>query len=236
MCNNRNCTHQHFNSAAIELNNRAVAHLAQGDVIAAFELVTKASQITMKGISNHQHVDAGNSTFRFHWEDCDRARDAIYESKRRRAANASVWEGSSAYLFLRGLRITVNNEVNVDDLCACGFAWAIWFNQAVCCSVIGTMLGEKGQKMLELGFDMYTRVQKRISSEPPSKHWNMLLMGVVNNIACIYKDFCMIKEMRECLEELAETILASKDVDAEERRTFCLNLQVLGSDVTAAAA
>ena len=230
------------NSTAIELNNKAVQLLSQGDVVAAFEMITRASQITMKGIANHRHIDAGNSTFRFHWEDCSKARDAIHENhkKRKLSPSASVWEGSSAYLFMRGLRISVNNtnsHMGVDDLCACGFAWAIWFNQAICCSVIGTMLGaDKGRKMLELGWDMYLRVQRRIESEPASKHWNILLLGVVNNIACIYKDFCMLEEMRESLEELAETILASKDIDAEDRRSFCLNLQILGSDIAAAAA
>jgi hypothetical protein len=62
-------------------------------------------------------------------------------------------------------------------------------------------------------------------------------MAVTNNQACIYHDYAMREETRECLEQLAAVILASDDMeDTPERKAFCLNLQVLGSINLAAVA
>jgi hypothetical protein len=231
-----------MNQLAIELNNLSVGYLKKGDMAKAFELISKASQVVMKGVSVHRHADAGSDVFRFHWEDCSKARMAMNEKRNSlKGVESSSWEGSTPYLFLRGLRITINFESDVSNedieaACACSFAWVIWFNQAMICSIIGTMLNERGNRLLELSFDLYRRVLIRIEAEEPSKHWNTLLMGVLNNQACIYNDFQMFLEMRERLELLAGTILASKEIDQDERRDFCLNLQVLGSRHLAPAA
>ena len=112
----------------------------------------------------------------------------------------------------------------------------VWYNLALCCSVIGTLLGEKGQQLLQTAFDLYNRVQRQIESEPSSKHWDLVQMAVTNNQACIYYDYAMRDETRECLEQLAAVILTSDDMDTAEKKAFCLNLQVLGSNNLAAAA
>jgi hypothetical protein len=108
-----------MNSAAIDLSNRAVAHLQSGNIVPAFELLTKASAIVMKGVANHVHIDNSgnnNSTFRFHWEDCSRA--GVCNTK----SMIHAWEGSTPFIFLRALRITISPDIiNVDDLCLCGF-------------------------------------------------------------------------------------------------------------------
>jgi hypothetical protein len=100
-----------MNSDTIELSNRAVAHLQSGNIVPAFELLTKASAvIAMKCAADHVHVDSGNCTFRLHWEDCSRA-GLCNKSTR------NTWEGSTPFIYLRALRITISPDINVDDLC-----------------------------------------------------------------------------------------------------------------------
>jgi hypothetical protein len=104
-----------MNSAAIELSNRAVAHLQSGNIVPAFENLTEASVIAMKGLlADHVHIDSGNSIFRFHWEDCSRA-GLCNKSMR------DAWEGSTPFIYLRALQMTVAPDINVDDLCPSGF-------------------------------------------------------------------------------------------------------------------
>ena len=93
--------------------------------------------------------------------------------------------------------------------------------------------------LLELAFDLYNRVQKRIDSESHSKHWHLMQMAVVNNQACIYRDFAMGDATRECLEHLTMTVLHATDAADSEDTTrvfFFYNLQILGTDCAVAAA
>jgi hypothetical protein len=221
-----------MNTISISLNNRAVEYLQAGKIIQAFDLLEMACNITMSGVANRAHVDAGQSTFRFHWEDCSQAgiaKSTSYGSSR---------EGSAPFLFVKALRVSVAEDINaLDEMCPCGFAWTVWFNFALCCCLIGTRLDEKGQKLLKTAFDLYNRVQKRIDGEQPSKHWDLLQMAVTNNQACIYHDYAMGEETRECLDQLAITLLNSKhDLEPHDSRSFFFNLQILGSDYVAAAA
>ena len=106
-----------MNSDTIELSNQAVAHLQSGNIVPAFELLTKASAaIAMrKGAADHVHVDSGgNGTFRLHWEDCSRA--GLCNKSTRNA-----WEGSTPFIFLQALRITISPDIKVDDLCPFDF-------------------------------------------------------------------------------------------------------------------
>ena len=223
-----------MNTTSISLNNRAVEHLQAGRIIQAFDLLTMACSITMSRVENYTHVDAGQSTFRFHWEDC--SQETGIDAKT--IGYDRAWgEGSASFLFMKALRVTVAEDVKVDELCPCGFAWTVWFNFALCCCLIGTRLDEKGQKLLQTAFDLYNRVQRRIDGEPPSKHWDLLQMAVTNNQACIYHDYAMGEETRECLDQLALTLLTSKhDVEPHDSRSFFFNLQILGNDYVAAAA
>ena len=104
-----------MNSDTIELSNQAVAHLQSGNIVPAFELLTKASAaIAMKGVANHVHADSGNGSFRLRWEDCSRA--GLCNKTTRDA-----WEGSTPFIFLQALRITVSHDTNVHDLCPFDF-------------------------------------------------------------------------------------------------------------------
>jgi hypothetical protein len=224
-----------MNSVSIELNNRAVAYLHSGNCVQAFELLSaNAYNIAFQeGVTNHIHpFDSNSSTFRFHWEDCSKA--GISDK-----SQISSWEGSSPFLFLRAIRISVSVSNDVDELCSCGYSWAIWYNLAICCSVIGTRMGERGQKLLETAFDLYCRVQKKIDREPSSNnHWDLLKMAAINNQACIYHDYGMRGKTRKCLEQLALIGLKSSNFESkdETRAFFAFNIQILGTVSVASAA
>jgi hypothetical protein len=222
-----------MNRLAIELNNQAIAVLQAGNVIRAYELLSKSSNITMKAFASHTHTDTGNSTYRFHWEDCSAA-----FSNKVTSPGCSTWEGSVPFLFLRGLRVSTptTDDDDLDGSCPCGFAWVIWYNLALCCSLLGTRLGERGLTLLKSAFDLYQKVQHRVDSEPPSRHWKIMQMALMNNQACIYYDLAMREATTECLERLARTLLTATDMQGEDRKGFFLNLQILGGHVNAPAA
>lgn len=221
-----------MNRFTIDLNNNAIVSLKEGNVLKAFELLSKASKITQKGVARHTHVDTGNSTYRFHWEDCSMA----FSYKNPDTESSASWEGSVPFLFLRGLRVSTSPETEIDKLCPCGFAWVIWYNLALCCSLLGTRLGDRGYGLLRTAFDLYLKVQRRIDNEPPSMHWNVLQMAVMNNQACVYHDFAMREAKGECLDKLATTLLTTPDLKGEDRKSFFLNLQILkGHNIAAAA-
>ena len=187
-----------------------------------------SSEITMNGVANHVHMDpSSNSTYRFHWVDCSSCGCV-------KSTSSPSWEGCAPFLFLRALR--VSPPPNVDRVCPCGFAWAVWFNLAICCSLLGTRLGERGQLLLTTAFDMYNKVQHRIDHEARSRHWNILQMAVTNNLACIYRDFAMRDHAEKCLQRLALTLKTSPDLDVDEREGFILNLQILREQRFAPAA
>ena len=220
------------NQVAIELSNRGVQELSQGNHNAAFQSLSKAVNIVMAKIQNHVHVNTGSNLFVFTWENCS-------EGAKKNTAPAAR---SSPFLSLRALRISTNtddiNEVN--RLCPCGYAWAIWFNLALCSSVIGARLGEKGKPFMEMAYGLYEKIQHRVDNEPSrhSRHWTMISMIVSNNQACIFYDLCMHDDTTQCLQKLA-TALNSCDetvIGVEDRGEFCLNLQIMGDQTIAAAA
>jgi hypothetical protein len=224
-----------MNRLAIHLNNNAVASLKQGNVIKAFQLLSKASNVTMNGVSSHKHVDSSNSAYRFHWEDCSMAFSDKAPASDDSTKSVS-WEGSVPFLFLRGLRVSIPDTEEIDTLCPCGFAWVIWYNLGLCCSLLGTRLGDRGYSLLRKAFDLYLKVQRRIDNEPPSMHWNVLQMAVMNNQACIYHDFCMREARSECLDKLAMALVTTPGMKGEDRKRFFLNLQILGGGHIAPAA
>lgn len=228
-----------MNSVAIDLSNQGVAELQCGNIVQSFQLLTKAARIVVEGLHNHSHVDALKSTFRFHWEDCAEAGVTTSSPTTLLAqGHTTPWEGSVPFLYLRALRITYSGQTaDVDELCACGYAWAIWFNLALCSCIIGSRLGEKGKRLLEVSFEMYTKVQRRIESEPSSKHWDLLQMAVLNNLACIYRDAGKQDNMHRCLNELGRVVLlGSPTVEDSLKTSFRLSLQILGNSVVAPCA
>ena len=217
------------NNLAIELNNTAVAELKCGNIVRAFELLSKAGLITMAGIATHVHSESVNLTFRFHWEDCSSANDDTTHTK-------LFWEGSVSFVFVRALRISYTGTIDdVDGQCACGFAWTVWYNLALVSTIIGTRLGERGRNLMAVAFEMYAKVQMRIDKEPESKHWDLLQMAILNNQACIYRDFSMVEAMTWCLDELA-LVIRSTDVEDYHKKPFFLTLDIMGSSIAAPSA
>ena len=232
-----------MNQIAINLSNRGVTELHRGDAITAFQSLSKAANIVMVGIQNHHHVNIGANVFNFQWEDCSSG--CVPQKK----TQPQHLEGSAPFLFLRALRISTTTTSaertfcgtrDIDDivehLCPCGYAWVIWFNLALCCSVLGTRLGEKGKLFLEMAHDLYDKVQRRVDSEPSTRHWSMLAMAVSNNQACLFHDFAMHGDAVVCLQRLATTLSACQDLEVADRGDFCLNLQILSGHTMAAAA
>lgn len=210
------------NQTAINLCNHGVSQLEKGDPMSAFESLSKAANLVMMRIENHQHANSGANAFQFHWVDCSNTASRQKES-------------TSPFLFLRALGISHSHPIK--HLCPCGYAWVVWFNLALSCSLIGSKLGEKGKLFLEMAYDLYSKVQRRVDSEPISRHWQILAMAISNNQACIFYDFACYPQTMECLQRLALTLSSCQDnLAVEDRGDFCLNLQILGSQTVAAAA
>ena len=216
-----------MNTTAIELNNRGVVELQSGNFALAFALLSEAGKITIAGISHHVHVDSDATAIRFHWEDCSSKDENL----------PTYWEGSVSFLYIRALRISyTGKEADLDSQCACGLAWCVWFNLALCANVLGSRLGDRGRSLLEVAFDLYHKVQKRIDCEPSSKHWDLLQMAVLNNRACIYRDMALHDELNICLDELGAVVHSASSVEDFHKWSFVLNVEILGNTTTAASA
>ena len=225
--NNKLCRRKTItmNQATIELNNLGVQQLSQGDYYGAFQSLAKAAENCTR---NHAHTkNTGSNIFFFHWHSTNTSAISTISGK----------EGSTTFLCSRTLTIsTNNNEKDIfEERCPCGYVWAIWFNLALCCTMIGTRLGPEkdGKAFMEMSYSLYERVQYRVDSElqqtPHNGHWMMMSMVVSNNQACIFHEFCMHEHTQMCLQRLA-TALESCDQErmaVEDRGDFCLNLQIL---------
>jgi hypothetical protein len=219
-----------MNHTAIELSNRGVEELQRGDAVSAFQSLSQSANIAMMLIENHHDVATEAHVFQFHWVNFS---VEVGDLRKR----PSSQEGCAPFLFHRALKLsTTCSEGEVDCLCPCGFAWVVWFNLALTCNVLGTRLGERGKLFLEMAHDLYQKVQLRVDSEHPSRHWQMLAMAVSNNQACIFYDFSMQHAAGECLQRLAVTLSVCYDIEVEDRGDFFLNLQIMGSQTVAAAA
>ena len=243
-----------MNQVAINLSNRGVTELSQGDYHGAFESLSEAVNIVMQQIQDHVHNDTGSNIFVFRWQDCSScmsSNDSNHitsggeekgeQQQRGPLSFPSAIAGSASFLCLRALRIAVDPSAQdqVEHLCPCGYAWAIWFNLALCSCIIGSRFGEKGKGFFEMAYDLYERVLKRIEIEPftdSNRHWKMMSMIVSNNQACIFIHFCMHDDAVCCLQKLATTLASCDDMEIEDRGSFCLNLQILGRQTLAAAA
>ena len=215
-----------MNSDAIELNNRGITEMQSGNVALAFALLSEAGNITVRGMPNNRHVDSDTTTFRFQWEECSS-----------KVKELPTWEGTLPFLYIRALRISFTGTIaDVNGQCACGFAWCIWYNLALCANVLGSRLGDRGRSLLDFAFDLYHKVQMRIDCEPSTKHWDLLQMAVLNNQACIYHDFARHDELTTCLEELGSFVLKSRSVEDAYKRSFVLSLEILGNTMAAASA
>ena len=220
-----------MNRRSILLNNLGVVELQDGNIIKAFDLFSKSSNLLVSGFTSQTHINNSKiEAYRYNWVDCN---NELLTSK----PSHLTWEGSLSFLFIRSLRVTIlQSDEYIDESCPCGFAWAVWFNLAICCSLIGTRLGEKGERLLKIAFELYKKVQHSIQSESPSRHRSILQMAIMNNQACIFRDFAMHEKATTCLQKLTYALFVATDMHVDDWKTFSLNLQILGAHVNAGAA
>jgi hypothetical protein len=103
--------------------------------------------------------------------------------------------------------------------------------------MFGTRLGEKGHILLERAYHLFEKVQLRIDSAKPSKHWSTVQLAVLNNQACICHDFSMLPETLDKLDKLANTLFSAPILHIEsDWKHFYLTLQLLSRGQIAAAA
>jgi hypothetical protein len=100
--------------------------------------------------------------------------------------------------------------------------------------VFGAVVGESGgQMILRKGFDLLEFVRRRAESTPEmSSHWWKILIYVLNNQACIYRE-CSMQEQAsshfEMIREKLDYAASSNLLEYQDLADFYLNLQVLST-------
>jgi hypothetical protein len=84
---------------------------------------------------------------------------------------------------------------------------------------------------------MFGRAEQWVSMEPPSKHWSLLRLSILNNQACVLKDLSLDDQILERLVNmgltLTKTMYTLKNSDVE---SFRWTIQLLVQDRFAPAA
>jgi len=194
---------------SILLNNRAVNQFKAGNMLEALDNFSRAVSVSQEN-AMHSTETTDNAMYRYHWVDCT----STYCSRPSTPLDTTseddmcVNEGVAPFLCLRALKISVPMERihMIDTLCPCACLWAIEFNLALVCNIMGARLGEKGHNLLTLASQLFRKVQARISKEQPSRDWTLLQMTVANNLACIYQELGMKEDSDKCLGKLGETL------------------------------
>lgn len=194
---------------SILLNNRAVNQFKAGNMLEALETFSQAVSVSQEATLNTES-SSDSAMFRYHWVDCT----STYCSRPATPCEAPatddmcVNEGVAPFLCLRALKISVPMERihMIDSLCPYTCLWAIEFNLALVCNIMGARLGEKGHNLLTLASKLFRKVQVRICKEQPSRDWTLLQMTVANNLACIYQELGMKEDSDKCLGKLGETL------------------------------
>lgn len=183
-----------------------------------------------------------NSMYRYHWVDCTET----YSSCPSEACEGSkdddsmcLNEGVASFLCLRALKISIPMDRihMVDRLRPCACLWAIEFNLALVCNIMGTRLGEKGHQLLGRASHLFSKVQARISQEQPSRDWTLLQMAVANNLACIYQELGQKEDSDKYLGTLDDALSSnSACLSGNPWDTFFLNSLILRGNHYAPAA
>lgn len=193
---------------SILLNNRAVNQFKAGNMLEAMETFSQAVSMSQSA-SNHSKSQTDDAIYRYHWVDCTSTYcsrpDTTYENSK---DDMCVNEGVAPFLCLRALKISVPMERihMIDTFCPSTCQWAIEFNLALVCNIMGARLGEKGHSVLTLACQLFHKVQARIAREQATKDWTLLQMTVANNLACIYQELGMKEDSDKCLGKLGATL------------------------------
>lgn len=242
-----------YSTLAIDLNNHGALQLQQGDVASALETFSRAANLLVLMSSTRQYSDfmvvqgsTSSATMmaatHWHWLDCSTSTQNWCQDEE------PSKEGSTPFLFMRAIVIAHYSLTSPES----SLSVPILFNVALCCSILGTRLGERlGPGFLEVAHDMYQKVSGLMEelmspdaslSTPATPIAAMLLllsMAVANNRACIYYTIkSMPQATLECLNQLAMMLEWSTPmgIKAQDRGDLMLNLQILITSQTVAAA
>jgi hypothetical protein len=225
-----------INRRAIHLNNTSVDQFESGNLVKAFKTLSEAFSLTGHGKS--VHLSTKKRIYRYFWVECASTYNLPIskEDKKELCLN----EGISSFLCLRALKVSIDpSDLSLlDDACSCGYVWAICYNLALVCNLMGTRLGEKGYSLLGRAFELLQKVQYRINAEPPSQDWSFLQMAVINNQACIYRELAMMDALHESLGKLGEKLSCHSNsvIGKDHRDTFYFNFVILSGQNFAPAA
>lgn len=224
------------NRRAIYLNNTAVDSFESGNVVHAFQILTKALSLTSNFDSFHCTPE--KRIYRYFWVECASA----YNKRipRDEKEQLCLNEGISSFLCLRALKVSIDpsNVPLLDRLDSSGYAWVICYNLALVSNLMGTRLGEKGYGLLAKAFELLQSVQDRINAEPFSQDWPFLQMAVINNQACIYRELAMMDALYDSLGKMERTLSNNSDtiVGKKHRDAFYFNFVILSGQTFAPAA
>lgn len=228
------------NYASILLNNRAVNQFKAGNMLEALDTLSRALNVSQE-LTSQTARGGDNSMYRYHWVDCT----STYSSRPSAPSNPlkanemCLNEGVAPFLCLRALKISVPMDRihMIDRLCPHACNWAIEFNLALVCNIMGTRLGEKGHSLLQRACHLFQRVQAQVNEEQQTKDWALLQMTVSNNLACIYQEFGSKADSEKCLGTLAEALSSfSALLSGNPWDTFFLNCMILRGNNFAPAA
>ena len=189
----------------------------------------------------HPGRGSDNSVYRYHWVDCT----STYSSRPAVPVDTlkdnkmCLNEGVAPFLCLRALKISVPMDRihMIDRLCPCACIWAIEFNLALVCNIMGARLGEKGHTLLQRAKQLFLRVQARINEEQQAKDWTLLQMTVSNNLACIFQELGMKEDSEKCLRTLDDALSSfSALLSGNPWDNFFLNCLILRGNNFAPAA
>jgi hypothetical protein len=208
-------------------------------MLGALETLSHAVSISRPGAV---HTVCTGSAYRYHWVDCtdtyssrpSEARDTPQDDD-----NMCLHEGVASFLCLRALKISVpNDRIHlIDQMCPCACLWAMEFNLALVCNIMGIRLGEKGHQLLWRASHLFRKVQNRISQEQPSRDWTLLQMAVANNLACIYQELGRKEDSDKYLGTLDDTLSShSACLSGNPWDAFFLNCLILRANHYAPAA
>jgi hypothetical protein len=218
-------------STAIDLNNRGVAQMVEGNSEKAVGMFSVAANIllhtleTMPTTKNHFQ----DHDFKYEWVDCP----TVQKTDDDNVDNVST---CSTFLFGRALKIWPSPDL-VDEKCPCECSKIILFNLALARHLQAAKLGERGHQLLRRADQLYEMVKSLITADCHTPGWAMLLMAIHNNQGCIYHECAMYEESSVCLGRLATVLLSSPGVTGlSDWERFFLNILTLQRPTLAAAA
>lgn len=214
---------------AIELNNDAIEEIKKGNIVEAFQMLSYACR---NAVQKHAHEDTYHRTYQYEWVDCSKSLVQGLDGL------SSFNEGRMSFMYLKFLKIEPPVARRNDPaVCACGFAWVLWYNLGIVSALLGSPISNRGNRLLQQALHLFNRVQCIVDPEPLSKHWLVLQLSILNNEACVLSDLSMAGQSLERLIKMGLTLTKTSDLlDPKDQEMFLWTVKTLVEDEYAAAA